>query len=238
MRQIVTAHDVLLLFVVPTGSFIPSPASPSPHRSNCCGKQYAPHFIGFMALIKFAFFAISIYPLLIIQQQARAAPLCQDNSQCSGYDASYCSYDHIKKKCPQTCNLCGTISPSSAATSVTSSPPVTTITHSTMAVSQGLALTQSTMVVSQGLTPTQSTVVVSHGLTPTQSTVVISHDHDVSSAPTQNTKDLLRPTTGSYNSRTRHNLVRASTASTTNFTQENVLITLGILLSYFLQLNG
>ena len=36
-----------------------------------------------------------------------SAPVCKDlNSKCSNY-ARYCTgYDHIKKQCPLTCNLC------------------------------------------------------------------------------------------------------------------------------------
>lgn len=118
-------------------------------------------------------------------------------------------------------------------------------TQSTVVASHGLPQTQSTVVVSHVLPQTQNTVVATHVLPQTQSTVVASHgfsqtqstmavSRDLTSAPTQNTKEVLRPSyVGRDNGREQNNAIRA-TASTTDFTQANVLITLGILWSYLI----
>ncbi|KAL9956719.1 hypothetical protein ACROYT_G038240 [Oculina patagonica] len=250
-----------------------------------------------MDLANFAFFTILTCPLLVIQQQARAAPLCQDkNSQCSNFDERYCLYEHVKQQCPKLCNQCGTIYPFSPVTSVMSSHSPNA-TQGTTVVSQGLTATQSTVVASHGLPQTQSTVVTSHGLPQTQSTVVASHSlpqtqstvvashvlsqtqstvvashgrsqtqstvvashgrsqtqstvvashgrsltetttavsRDLTSAPTQNAEDVLRPSSGERDNKRGQNNVIQATASTTDFTQANVLITLGILWSYLI----
>ncbi|XP_020628790.1 probable glycosidase CRH1 [Orbicella faveolata] len=209
-----------------------------------------------MELVKFAVFTTIICPLLVIQQQARAAPVCNDlNSKCSDYDASYCKYDNIKQQCPLTCNQCGAIHPSSPVTSMTSSHLIDA-TQSRAVVLQSLTATESTVStsqvtsVSQSLVPTQSTVStsqatsVSQSLTPTQSTASISlilnqkpSSVDLSqgvlkSPPTQNTEMLRSNSTGLNNIKTQK--FDKASASKTKLTQANLLITLGISWSYLM----
>ncbi|XP_078348573.1 uncharacterized protein LOC144633604 [Oculina patagonica] len=127
-----------------------------------------------MGLVNFATFLIFFCPLFI--QKAHAG-LCQDHQlKCSDY-ASYCSYDHVKKQCPLTCNQCDNVSPTSPIILVTSS----------------------------------------HRTTPTPSVTV------VYTAGTNNN--------GAWN---EHNTTIRASAPTTDLTQANVLMMLGIIWSYFL----
>ena len=144
----------------------------------------------------------------------------------------------------------GAIHPSSPVTSTTSSNFIDA-TQSTAVVSQSLTVTQSTVrstsqvtSVPQSLAPTQSTVrstsqatSESQSLTPTtQSTAstppVLTHTQSVlfKSPPTQNT-DVLHSSSAGLN--THKFTVRAS-ASKIKLSQANVLITLGILWSFFM----
>lgn len=190
-----------------------------------------------MDLVKFPFFTTIIIPLLVIQQQARAVPVCKDlDSKCSVQYATYCSYDNVKQQCPLTCNQCGSIHPSSPVTSKTSSQLIDA-TQSTVVVSQSLTPAQSTMPisqvtsVSQSLTPTQSTVSVSQVLTQTRSSVDQSQGL-VKSPPTQST-DVTRSSSTVRNKIKTQKFARAS-ASKTKLTQANLLITFGILRSYIM----
>ena len=157
--------------------------------------------------------------------------------------------------------LPGTVYPSSTAPSVmlSHSSDVTqntavvsqgllTQTRNTMVASHGLSQTQntmavshdptsapkqSTMVVSRVLAQTQSTMVASRGLFQTQSTMVVSHDLTSTHSPTQNNNVLQPSSVGRDNRGGQSNVVRGI-ASSTDFTQANVLIIFGIIWNYLI----